>query len=423
MKNRFPKSIVALIVFMTVLTGTFVCVHAVESTESAGYGTETSVTFDAASTTLEQTYVVNTTKKTTNAVTNTTSVPSTSGLAYTTTPQQTEKKDRYYPPFSGYNDYGDGWGSITRMYEYDSNPYTQGYVPTNLPLTTNDNGYPVCAQCGEDVYWQLFVETGELIISGYGDMYNMEIPQWWESRDYIKKIIINDGVTNIGFFAFADCSQLSEVIIGNSVETIGAFAFSECVSLKSIVIPDSVKSIDSMAFYGCTSLESIAMSSNIEHLGRDSFKNTGYCNNPENRENGVLYIGNCLVYANNSDYLKSETYEIKDGTRVIAPGAFMSTDAESVIIPESVVEIGECAFRWTELTSIEIPKGVKVIEKGAFDFCYSLETVYISDSVEIIEEDAFYDCPSLSQIIVDENNPNFVVDEYGALFSTDKSLL
>lgn len=433
MKKKFPKPFITLIALITVFTGVVIGVNAAENTNEL----TTPVFFDESITdTSELRTNAITTKRTTVTQTsypqvsfvvstNSTSYnPTTLPPATTFTRPQTEAASYSSPLFDGYYyGYGDGWDSVTRYYEYPSNPYTQGYVPTGLPSTTNYEGYPICAQCGDDVWWQFDTQTGELNIYGKGEVYNMEVPQWWDSRDYIKKVVIGDDITNISFFAFADCSQLTEVVIGNSVETIGAFAFSECANLRSVVIPDSVKVIDSMAFYGCTSLESITMSSNIEHLGRNSFTDSGYYNNPENWEDGVLYIGNCLVDSEYSSLSKIETYTIKEGTRVIAAGAFMHSYAQSIVIPESVVEIGECAFRWTEIKSIEIPEGTKTIRKGAFDFCYDLESVHIPTSVETIEEDVFCDCPSLMQITVDENNHYFTVDEYGALYTADNLLL
>ena len=58
-----------------------------------------------------------------------------------------------------------------------------------------------------------------------------------------KKVVIPDGVTEIGEGAFADCSSLKSVVIPEGVTVIGNGAFSECSSLKSVVIPDSVTKI------------------------------------------------------------------------------------------------------------------------------------------------------------------------------------
>ena len=115
-------------------------------------------------------------------------------------------------------------------------------------------------------------------------------------RNLIYKVIIEDGVTTIGSYAFADCTSLTSVVIPDSVTTIGEWAFYDCTSLKvyitdiaawcnisfdnsyanplrnagnlylngtlvtDLVIPDGVTSIGEDAFYGCTSLDLLGLS-------------------------------------------------------------------------------------------------------------------------------------------------------------------
>ena len=71
----------------------------------------------------------------------------------------------------------------------------------------------------------------------------------------VTKIIIPDGVTRIGWYAFQNCSNLTSVTIGNSVTSIGVGAFSR-TGLTSVTIPDSVTSIEDGAFIGCSNLTS-----------------------------------------------------------------------------------------------------------------------------------------------------------------------
>ena len=70
-------------------------------------------------------------------------------------------------------------------------------------------------------------------------------------------IELPNSVTRIGTSAFAICSGLISIEIPNSVTRIGAYAFASCSGLTSITIPSSVTQIDYYAFYACTGLTSI----------------------------------------------------------------------------------------------------------------------------------------------------------------------
>ncbi len=72
--------------------------------------------------------------------------------------------------------------------------------------------------------------------------------------ELVTDLIIPDGGTSIGAYAFYDCDSLTSVTIGNGVTSIGEYAFYYCRNLTSITIPDSVTSIEDMAFYWCNSL-------------------------------------------------------------------------------------------------------------------------------------------------------------------------
>ena len=70
-------------------------------------------------------------------------------------------------------------------------------------------------------------------------------------------VVIPDGVTRIGAFAFEDCKSLTNITIPDGVTSIGECAFFRCTSLTSITIPDGVTSINYAAFYVCISLERV----------------------------------------------------------------------------------------------------------------------------------------------------------------------
>ena len=90
--------------------------------------------------------------------------------------------------------------------------------------------------CGDNLQWKL-TDEGVLTITGTGKMkdwdYFNDSP--WHENESVKQVIIGDGVTTIGEWAFLDCSSLTSVTIPNSVTTIGKRAFYYCNGIKQII--------------------------------------------------------------------------------------------------------------------------------------------------------------------------------------------
>ena len=113
--------------------------------------------------------------------------------------------------------------------------------------------------CGADLTW--YYQNGVLAITGTGEMaqfvretdrkdlsHAWVTSPWWDLKDKIVWVIIDDGVTTIGECAFEYCFSLSKVVLPNTLTTINEEAFAVCYSLKEIIIPDSVTDITNSAF-------------------------------------------------------------------------------------------------------------------------------------------------------------------------------
>ncbi|MBQ3692613.1 MAG: leucine-rich repeat domain-containing protein, partial [Clostridia bacterium] len=145
--------------------------------------------------------------------------------------------------------------------------------------------------CGQRVTWNLY-NNGTLVISGTGQMYNWNwnygTAPWHNSASDIKKVVINDGVTSIGDFAFEQCRNLTDITIPDSVTSIGQHVFGSCQSLTSITIPDSVTSLGEFTFQFCASLQSVTIPSSVASIGKGAFE-------------GCFQLQNIEVVSNN-DY-------------------------------------------------------------------------------------------------------------------------
>ena len=103
--------------------------------------------------------------------------------------------------------------------------------------------------CGAGLTWSFDRSSGQLTISGSGEMTQWEgYAPWHSFCNQIKTVILPDGLTRIVRAAFCDCTVLSEVTIPSSVSAIGNYAFWNCPSLRRAIVPASVMSFGLEAF-------------------------------------------------------------------------------------------------------------------------------------------------------------------------------
>ena len=195
-----------------------------------------------------------------------------------------------------------------------------------------------------DISWTL--EDGILTISGEEDMpdwqcYWGSYPPWYEYRDNVTKVIIENGVTDIGNFAFFDMGNLLIVEIPESVTSIGEGALEDCEKLQSIDIPDSVTI-----------------------MGEGALANTGLKS---------LKIPNGLT---------SITWHLLGCCK----------DLEKIEIPEGVTGLEfYCIHSCTSLKSITLPSSVNTLGAGVFYACSSLSSIFFCspELPEIVDVDDF----------------------------------
>lgn len=185
--------------------------------------------------------------------------------------------------------------------------------------------------------------------------------------------------------AFMGDNSITKVIIEEGVEEIGNYAFSGCFNLKDIFIPSSVISIGHNIFNCCERLCKIEVDNN-----NPKYDSRNHCN-------GII---------------ATKTNELVLG-------------CYTTIIPGTVTTIRENAFRnCLNLTKLIVPEGIELICEYAFANCNNLETIKISSTVEVIDINAFSGCGNISCIIVDENNSSFDSrNQCNAIINTDESKL
>jgi len=141
--------------------------------------------------------------------------------------------------------------------------------------------------CGPACYCRL--EGYELYIHGHGEidvLYDFKggyltRSQEWQCRQdhrpwqkcaaYLKKIVIDEGITRIDRMAFRGFHSLEEVVIPSTVKTIGAGAFMNCDLLKTVVLPEGVEAIEAYAFANCYWMKSFYAPESLRNIGQYAF--------------------------------------------------------------------------------------------------------------------------------------------------------
>jgi len=197
---------------------------------------------------------------------------------------QLEKIDTYdgenlTEPAGGERYSYDGEGRVTKIdyWSYESNrpSASREYYYTDNAL---HEGEFVEGVCGTDdnpeaLTWK--VDDTTLTISGTGamkdyDYYHSNEP-WLVAKMYIKKIVIGEGVKNIGEYAFRYAGKVEDIQFSSTVEEIGKGAFCKNTALKKIVLPDNLKTIGRNAFEDCEALENVEFGKGLKEIDECAF--------------------------------------------------------------------------------------------------------------------------------------------------------
>lgn len=161
------------------------------------------------------------------------------------------------------------------------------------------------------------------------------------------------------------------ITLPDMITAISERAFFNNESLQKIIIPDSVKSIERHAFSGCINLCFVDGMDGITSCAHNVVDKKDKVNNFDacviETVDGVKYFGKVAIGVEDDDIAQ---ISIKEGTRVIANGAFKELfSLEKVVLPASLTNIGDFAFKdCIKLKSINLSDDIG-IGKGAFDGC------------------------------------------------------
>lgn len=219
----------------------------------------------------------------------------------------------------------------------------------------------------------------------------------------ISSISLPNSIVKIDDRAFFSCEKLQSIEIPVGVKQIGIYTFAECVNISRIFIPKNVVSIGEGAFSGCSGLNSIIVADDNPQY--DSRNN---CNAIVETQTNTIIAGcknsiipNTIVSIGIQSFADCKellSIQLPNSVTDIGECAFAGSGLNYITIPSSVIFIRYAAFQNTHLKAITIPKSVKTIESVAFSGNDSLTTIYLEDGVGLIYNNAFVSCKNLKDV-------------------------
>jgi len=201
---------------------------------------------------------------------------------------------------------------------------------------------------------------------------------WQLSKNRLKKVVLDEGITNISDYAFYSDSgtMLSDVEF-------------------EIVIPDSVAYIGEQAFSGA-------------HRWKE----------------GKVIIPDTVIEIGEGCFRESDMTEvtISAGMTKIPTSAFSGCRSlTDVVVPEGIRTIGECAFyECTSLKRINLPNSLKVIDRYAFYKCSGINELVISEQIEEVNEYCFAGMTGLKKLTIPNEfatQNNIFLYESGSIYN------
>ena len=264
-------------------------------------------------------------------------------------------------------------------------------------------------------------------------------------RSAVTNVTLPEGITDIGNHAFNGCTSLVIDALPSTLVSIGNYAFKNCESLESLIIPDGVASIGNGAFAGCVAVTEIKLPADI------AVENVGYgilsgCNSITSASVPVFAIN--LLPASNIEVLAIISGEELAQSSIagfvslksLTVGATVKNISSLAIVGENKLESitvdeanenyyseGNCIISADKhlvmgCSYSVIPEGVEYIDANSFINCVDLTDVVIPASVKEISTDAFAGCYNIVSITVAEGNSVYY-SENNCVITTEDNVL
>ena len=266
------------------------------------------------------------------------------------------------------------------------------------------------------LHWE--VSTGvlsgkTLTISGTGVMPDFNFPEgnlapWWnyealgmltsfgnfKLEGELKKVVIKDGVTNVGSYALFCLPAATQITLPDSVTRIGRYGIAMCSKLTGMSIPKGVTEIGDFGLAG-DGLTAVTLPDGLQSLGRGAFDSCTSLTNTTLPAAITAVPGKCFADC-------TKLLNVKYAGTVTAIGDLAFESCKSLVtapIPATVTELGASAFNGcVALTDVTLPAGVTAIPDGCFQGCTALKDMKLPGTVTRVGHNAFTGCTALGDV-------------------------
>lgn len=276
--------------------------------------------------------------------------------------------------------------------------------------TSGDFGVNNC------LHWE--VSTGvlsgkTLTISGTGAMPDFDFPNgnlapWWnyealgmltsfgnfKLEGELKKVVIQDGVTNVSNYALFFLPAATQITLPESVTSIGRYGIALCSKLNGISLPRAVTAIGDFGLAG-NSFTAVSLPDGLQALGRGAFDACVSLSGMTLPAAITAVPDKCF-----NDCTKLLTVDYKGEVTAIGERAFEGCKSlTKAPIPAAVTALGNSAFNGCiALTDVTLPAGVTAVPDACFQDCTALADMKLPGTVTSVGHNAFTGCKALKDV-------------------------
>lgn len=294
---------------------------------------------------------------------------------------------------------------------------------------TGNNGRPI----GDVTVLDNVTILSSYLFKNNSNITNVALPQNLRTIDdncfqkciSLQNIQIPDKVTKIPNYCFDGCSSINKIKLPKNLTEIGSYAFQDNNSLSIITIPDDIGdlTIKDYAFSGC-SLDNETVNKLTTRVVKPvytyAFNNVTGVTDITTNYTTDYYFNNCtdlekctiLKPLNSGGFgkqvfngcTKLHTVVLPDNATIIDSSMFYNNNSlTKVNIPSMVTQIGNDAFRATNVKSLTFPNTLITVGNSGIRGCNKLTSIHLPMSLTELGEYCFYDCNNLKTVTFDEN--------------------